>query len=231
MALYKNKYRIETTRLKEWDYAQEAYYFVTVCVKNKQSLFGKIHNGGMILNKNGRIVKQTWEGLPGFYKGIQLYEFVVMPDHFHGIIQLKSCRDGALSPSKKPKTGTEPSRDGALSPSQNTTTGREPQSKKTETEQQGKKTGVEPCLYRYSIKNEKTLSSIIGGFKSYTTKEISRITGLNNKIWQPRFYDRIIRDEFEFYFVSEYIKNNPIKEQLENDDAMMVEEMEKHKER
>jgi len=63
----------------------------------------------------------------------------------------------------------------------------------------------------------KNLGSIIGAFKSVSCKEIAKIAGLKwGDVWQDRFYDRIIRDEFEYYFVTEYIKNNPIKAEPEN---------------
>ena len=60
MTLYKNKYRIETTRLQNWDYASDGKYFITICTKNREPFLGKIENGKMILNEYGCIVEQCW---------------------------------------------------------------------------------------------------------------------------------------------------------------------------
>src|SRR3990172_963468 len=55
--LYKGKYRIESTRLKEWDYSSSGYYFVTICTKNQECVFGRIADGKMVLTRIGNIVK------------------------------------------------------------------------------------------------------------------------------------------------------------------------------
>ena len=56
---YKNKYRIKSARLEDWDYSKHGGYFVTVCVKKKGCLLGKIINEEMILSKQGEIVKNV----------------------------------------------------------------------------------------------------------------------------------------------------------------------------
>jgi REP element-mobilizing transposase RayT len=73
-------------RLKGYDYTQEGLYFVTICVQNRERIFGKIAEGKMILNDAGKIVEMVWNELPQHYSNIQLDAFVVMPDHIHGII-------------------------------------------------------------------------------------------------------------------------------------------------
>jgi len=86
MTLYKNKYRVETTRLKNWDYTSDGRYFITVCTIGRKNLFGTIENGIIILNENGRIVEQCWFDLPNHYSNLILDAFVVMPNHIHGIM-------------------------------------------------------------------------------------------------------------------------------------------------
>ncbi len=86
MTLFQNKYRIESTRLKGWDYSSDGYYFVTLCTKNRKHTFGYIENGKMILNQYGTIVEQCWFDLPNHYTNIRLDAFVVMPDHVHAIV-------------------------------------------------------------------------------------------------------------------------------------------------
>jgi hypothetical protein len=50
MTLYKNKYRVESARLPGWDYSQPGYYFITVCIHDRQYLFRHIKNGEMYPN-------------------------------------------------------------------------------------------------------------------------------------------------------------------------------------
>lgn len=64
MTLYKNKYRIESTRLKKWDYGSPAHYFVTICTYNRICFFGDVVKGKMILSKIGEIADKFWEEIP-----------------------------------------------------------------------------------------------------------------------------------------------------------------------
>ena len=90
MALFKNKYRIESIRLKEWDYRNSGYYFVTICTKNREPYFGHIVKGNMILSPVGEIAAQCWREIPKHHAGVQLDEFVIMPNHAHGIVVICS---------------------------------------------------------------------------------------------------------------------------------------------
>jgi len=73
-------------RLQDYDYSSEGAYFVTMCTKNRECLFGEIVNGEMVLSEYGKIVEQCWFNLPNHYDNIELDAYVIMPDHFHGII-------------------------------------------------------------------------------------------------------------------------------------------------
>ena len=64
MTLFKNKYRIESTRLKGWDYSSPGAYFVTIITKNRVCYFGNVKNGFMYLNELGEIAKQCFEKIP-----------------------------------------------------------------------------------------------------------------------------------------------------------------------
>jgi len=77
-------------RLKNYDYSQNGYYFVTICTRNRQEWFGIIENGEMKLNENGKIAERIWREIPGHFVNIELDEFVVMPNHIHGIICIKN---------------------------------------------------------------------------------------------------------------------------------------------
>jgi len=78
--------RRKQIRLREYDYSQPGAYFITVCVKDRNEMFGEIVDGEMIRNDCGNIVQSCWEELPAHFENIQLDEFMVMPNHIHGII-------------------------------------------------------------------------------------------------------------------------------------------------
>ncbi len=81
-------------RLNGYDYAGDGAYFVTICVQGRECLFGKVAEGDVRLNPAGEIVKDVWERLPERFPAIVLDQFVVMPNHFHGIIVMNDV--GAL---------------------------------------------------------------------------------------------------------------------------------------
>jgi putative transposase len=81
-------------RLKKFDYSSAGYYFVTICVHNRLCCFGDIIKGEMILNNYGKILKNCWLDLPNHYKNLELDEFIVMPNHFHGIARITPVGNG-----------------------------------------------------------------------------------------------------------------------------------------
>jgi len=80
------KYRIETARLKNWDYSNFGFYFITICTKNMKCFFGEIRNEKLIHTDAGKIIEKEWMKTAEIRKNITLDEFKVMPNHFHGII-------------------------------------------------------------------------------------------------------------------------------------------------
>jgi REP element-mobilizing transposase RayT len=74
-------------RLKLYDYSARGWYFVTICVQEKEHLLAEVGDGGMRLNEAGQIVQRAWQILPARFPGISLDDHVVMPNHFHGIVQ------------------------------------------------------------------------------------------------------------------------------------------------
>jgi putative transposase len=110
---YKNKLRIESIRWNNWDYSSNGFYFLTICTKDRANIFGKIENGEMILNEFGEIVKSEWFKSGQIRKEIIIDEFIVMPDHIHGIVIIKNeiVQNGNLNdmtkrelPHMKPKS-------------------------------------------------------------------------------------------------------------------------------
>jgi len=82
------KHNRRSIRLKNYDYSKSGAYFITICTKNRQCLFGEIVNGEMILNDGGKIVEKCWIDIPEHFPNAILDEFIIMPNHIHGIIIL-----------------------------------------------------------------------------------------------------------------------------------------------
>ncbi len=79
-------------RLKNYNYSQNGMYFVTICTQNKKCYFGKIINNEMQLNLAGKIIEKWWKELENKFN-ITLYEYVIMPNHIHGIIEINTNSD------------------------------------------------------------------------------------------------------------------------------------------
>ena len=172
--MFKNKYRIESTRLQSYDYSSQGAYFITVCTKNRECLFGEISDGLMNLNDFGEIVLNCWHDLPNHYANIILDVFVIMPNHVHGLIII--VETGFKPVCTKPVSTMELA---------NTTV--------------------------TASKPNHGLSEFVRAFKTFSSKRINAIRQTTGRqVWQLRFYDHIIRDEPELNKIREYIINNPL---------------------
>ncbi len=90
MNFNKNKPQRKLIRLHEFDYSTPWWYYVTICTKNMQCWFGNVKNGEMRLNKLGKQVDYLWSDISKHYPSVEIDYFVIMPNHFHGIIILNN---------------------------------------------------------------------------------------------------------------------------------------------
>lgn len=90
MTIFKNTYRIESARLKDWDYSRYGYYFVTICTKDKQCFFGNIEGDRMQLSEIGKIAAEEWHNTGKVREKVKLDEWVIMPNHLHGIVIIQN---------------------------------------------------------------------------------------------------------------------------------------------
>jgi len=93
MEKFKNKYAIKSSRLEGYDYSQNGLYFVTICTKDREELFGEIVNEKIILNDVGKVVQEEWLKTPIIRKDVFLDAWVIMPNHLHGIIEINNKPD------------------------------------------------------------------------------------------------------------------------------------------
>ena len=222
----KNRNR-KPNRLRNYDYSQAGYYFVTICTQNKQLLFGKIIDRQMVTNDAGRMVERAWNELPKFYRGIQIDQFQIMPNHFHGIIIIiGTVGTGPVGtgpracPKPKPGTGTGmgqpqgvvPTVAPAIVPA--TIPAKVPRTIPATGPATVPATGPTASL---SVVPALSLSDIIHRFKSFTTHRY--MAGVKNngwksfdgKLWQRSFHDHIIRNEESLDNIRAYVQNNPLK--------------------
>ena len=90
----KNHLNRKINRLKNYDYSHNGYYFVTICTKNHEHFFGEVENVTMQLNEFGKIAKKCWLEIPEHFPDIILDEFIIMPNHVHGIIIIENNNTG-----------------------------------------------------------------------------------------------------------------------------------------
>ncbi|MBE2217023.1 MAG: transposase [Ignavibacteria bacterium] len=189
MTLFNKKYRVDSARLKGWDYSNTGLYYITICTHGMKKFFGEIVKGSVTLSDAGKIVEEEWLNNVVVRENVILDEYVVMPNHFHGIIALEKISDQSC-----PETNS-----GEFE------TGRD-HLETTQLHRQSCRvvsTGASKTLKPNSI------GSIIGQFKSKCTKRIAVFK--SSFRWQGRFHDRVIRSEKELDNIRAYIHYNPQK--------------------
>ena len=108
MKLYKNIFRVESSRLKNWDYSTPWWYYITICTQNMKCWFGKVENGKMVLNDLGKVVEDEWIKTKNVRQNVDLDYHVIMPNHFHGILIIKDVETSRRDVSKVIETGQRP---------------------------------------------------------------------------------------------------------------------------
>ncbi|MCK5808557.1 transposase, partial [bacterium] len=83
-----NRYHRQSIRLKSHDYSQMGYYFLTIVVQDHISVFGNIENGIVVYNELGKFVQKCWMEIPSHFPEIKLHQYIIMPNHIHGILQI-----------------------------------------------------------------------------------------------------------------------------------------------
>ncbi|MBK7097192.1 MAG: transposase [Sphingobacteriales bacterium] len=200
---FQNKYRISSARLQNWDYASEGAYFITICTKDRLHYFGEIENGKMILSNVGVIADLMWYEIKNHAKNIELGEFMVMPNHVHGILILNyGDTNGNTNGDMNGDTNGDT---GYTNGDTNDDTNVETRHALSQQSEQSEKTIGQQ---RFQNQGKNTISSIVGSYKSAVTKHCNRL-GFEFG-WQPRFHDHIIRDAQSFDNIQNYIANNPM---------------------
>lgn len=97
---FRNKYRISSIRLPDYDYSQNGYYFITICTNNREHYFGEMVDDKMQLLEIGKIAQKYWREIPEHFPFVIMDAFIIMPNHIHGIVVVAkhNDRDTAVFP-------------------------------------------------------------------------------------------------------------------------------------
>src|SRR6266700_5785077 len=111
--------RRKQIRLRGYDYAFPGVYFVTICSAGKRPVFGSIRGESVVLSHEGEIVRSEWIALPERFSRLVLDEFVIMPNHLHGVLAFVGHAGGASPSPTTGNTTTKPggAASGGVSPS------------------------------------------------------------------------------------------------------------------
>ena len=182
MKEYKSKiHNRKSIRLKDYDYSKVGLYFITICIQNRLCLFGNVDNGNMVLNDAGQMVLKWYNELENKYPDKKCHEMVIMPNHFHCIIENIPMNDNHSDAHVGTSLRGRP---------------------------------------EYGIENKKynaTICDAIGWFKTMTTNEYIRGVKqynwkrFDNRLWQLKFWDHIIRNDSDYNRIANYIIDNPVK--------------------
>ena len=173
----------QSYRHNGYDYSQVGSYFVTLCTKDKEPLFGEIDSGVMRLTRAGGIAAACWKRIPEHFTNVQLDEFVVMPDHIHGIIRIVET----LSRDVQLNIPTPLSRSLPTHPPTHPPT--------------------DDYFSRISPKRG-SLAVVVRTYKAAVTT-ICRQNGIGEFVWQRGYHDHIIRDSDSLSRIRRYIIGNP----------------------
>ena len=196
--LFKNKYRIQSTRFQNWDYGNNAPYFITICSKNRFHYFGEIENNEMNLNEFGSLAEHFWKEIPIKFPYAKLDDFIVMPNHIHGILFIeKPVETQFIASSSNNDIRNVETR---LIASNTDNNSYSEETRLIASLQGGITKNMNPML------NE-NISRIIRWYKGRCSFEIRKLN--INFDWQPRFHDHIIRESNSFETIKNYIVNNP----------------------
>lgn len=196
MDKYKNKYRIGSHRLRHWDYSSNALYFLTIVTQNRECILGDIVSGEIKLSEMGKIVENEFLKSFEIRNELFLSEYIIMPNHLHMIVEIHH----PINESNVLIDNVKPHGRAVLQPN-------------------GVVQQLQSIKPNRPVRLPKSISSFIAGFKSVVNTKIDdyidehdlSIPKYNkqNHFFQPNYHDHIIRNDFEYQRISDYIIQNP----------------------
>jgi putative transposase len=218
MTQYRKRYLVESSRLKGWDYSANGWYYITIITKNRECFLGQISNGIMQLSDIGLIVLKEWRKSFALRLELICDCYIIMPNHIHAIIRIDNPNQYGVDLGNECIVSDGPTQGHPMH-------NRETHNRETHNRASLQGQGTNHCeLIDYpglnqkkSNRSPKSISSFVAGFKSAATTRINQFRGTPfRKVWQPRFWDRLIRDKEELARIRKYIQDNPGKWEGDN---------------
>ncbi len=190
-------------RMPSWDYARGGKYYVTICTRNRICCFGDLINDKIILNEMGEIVRRFWLEIPEHFPDTWVDEYIVMPNHIHGIIVMKRLN---LNTTNGNVTNRNDGNDRNNRNDRNVGT---LHATSLHSPEHTPNHVLSNCEFMSKISPKPgALNTIIRSFKSACTKKFKQMGHSGWFAWQPRFHDEIIRNDEELKRIRAYIRNN-----------------------
>src|SRR5262245_47862400 len=193
------KHHRRSVRLKGYDYTQSGAYFVTFCSYQRTHIFGEVVDGEMVLNDAGKIARDAWFKTAELRLYVKLFEdeFVIMPNHGHGIIWIE---DDSVGTRRRRVQDWEEQR----------------------ARQRRAPTGTS-TVESFGKPVKGSIPTIVRAYKSAVTYAVNAAENQRGAVlWQRNYYDHIIRNDRELNNIRWYIINNPINWQLDRDNAQNI---------
>ncbi|MFH0939132.1 MAG: transposase [Planctomycetota bacterium] len=197
-------------RLPGYDYSQAGAYFVTICVQDRVCLFGEIVDGEMRLNDAGRMVERWWAELNRKFSAVQTDAYVVMPNHFHGIVIIVVGADLRVCPYSAQLHAQGAHAQGAHAQGAHAQGAHAQGAHAQGAHAQGAHIGA-------------PLPEIVQWFKTMTTNEYIRgvkTSGwptFRGRLWQRNYYEHIIRNDESLQRIQRYIAENPLRWEMDRE--------------
>lgn len=198
MILFKDKLKIDSKRLKNWDYSSEAIYFITMVTKNRECIFGSIADNKMVLNENGQIVENELLKSIEIRKNWFFHNWIVMPNHIHLLIEIQEPRSENQIVEAHSSASTR-----GISINNDQTVD-ETHCCAPLPDNLNQNQNENQSAFKLSRKPN-SISSFVASFKSVTTRQING----SASIWQSNYHDHIVRNYKRFETIYNYIKANP----------------------
>jgi putative transposase len=201
---FRNKYRVPSARLQNWDYGSNGAYFITICTKEMQHFFGEVVDEKMILNSVGTLAEECWIEILKQFPYVELGNFQIMPNHMHGILII----DKSVATTTVETRFIASNLDGIIEDERI-----EDYANSSETRLIAsvppEKNGIGGFAGENNPMLADNISRIIRWYKGRCTFEIRKINP--NFGWHSRFHDHIIRNSESFERIQNYIEENPAK--------------------
>jgi putative transposase len=192
-------------RLPGYDYGQAGLYFITICAWQRQCIFGTIEDGEMHLNPVGEIARDEWLRTAKIRPNIDIAEFVVMPNHVHGIIAIGD------DPGVADGGGTRGRGTMHRAPThRNPTAGRAHTDDDGDINDRVDDGAPHPRIEKFGKPTSNTIPTIVRGYKAAVTTQVNILRNSPQcPVWQRNYYEHIVRSEADYLRIAAYILNNP----------------------